>query len=77
MGIRGKNLVLEVCDNGIGIRNNGSNGSNGRNGLRSLNNRMLRWKGDVQIISGTDGGTEIRLSIPVDADSHIKRIFFR
>ncbi len=77
MGIRGKNLVLEVCDNGIGIRNNGSNGSNGRNGLRSLNNRMLRWKGEVQIISGSDGGTEIRLSIPVDADSHIKRIFFR
>lgn len=72
--ITGKQLVLGIADNGIGMRENG-NGNNGRNGIRNIHNRMLRWKGKVEIEPGKHRGTAITLWMPVDADSPIKRVF--
>ena len=58
----GKWLMIQICDNGIGL-NNSTSGTFG-NGLISMRNRMKELGGSFEI--GSNVGTEVRMKAPVN-----------
>jgi signal transduction histidine kinase len=57
---KGKNLRLTVKDNGRGF--NVKNASQHRNGLRTMAERVKELKGNIEINSSPDEGTEIEIN---------------
>ena len=58
------NFILEIEDDGHGVTNLDSKQS--RNGLRNMKNRMDDIHGEFSISGGTNGGTIVRLTVPID-----------
>ena len=56
-------FILEVEDNGRGMGNQPA--PQNRNGLRNMKKRMDDIHGDFSISGGADGGTVVRLKIPI------------
>jgi ligand-binding sensor domain-containing protein/two-component sensor histidine kinase len=54
-------LELEVADNGRGIATGGTEG----NGLASMRQRAKALQGTIQFLAGEEGGTRVRLRIPL------------
>jgi PAS domain S-box-containing protein len=64
-------VLLEVSDNGRGLRGNGKDRNNGSSfaggvGLQSMHERMKLVQGRLEITSGTDG-TTVRATVPANA----------
>ena len=55
--------ILEVCDNGIGIRNRTSKPDSF--GLLGMHERVYTWNGEVNINCNEHGGTTIKVNIPL------------
>jgi signal transduction histidine kinase len=60
----GKRLVLEVRDNGVGVRDDGTNGHLGLIGMRE---RARALGGDVRISSRPGRGTLVAMTLPLEA----------
>lgn len=58
-----ENFILEIEDNGRGIANQAA--PQNRNGLRNMKKRMEDIHGEFSIGSGANGGTIVRLKIPL------------
>ncbi|HEX7617649.1 MAG TPA: two-component regulator propeller domain-containing protein, partial [Verrucomicrobiae bacterium] len=58
-----EDFILEVEDNGRGMRNQPA--PQNRNGLRNMKKRMEDIHGDFSISGGADGGTVVRLTVPI------------
>ncbi|HVU08907.1 MAG TPA: two-component regulator propeller domain-containing protein [Verrucomicrobiae bacterium] len=58
-----EHFILEVEDNGRGIENPAAPRT--RNGLRNMRKRMEDIRGEFSISSGANGGTIVRLKIPL------------
>jgi signal transduction histidine kinase len=58
-----ENFILEIEDNGRGIAN--ADWSKGRSGLRNMKKRMEDIRGEFSVSGGKNGGTVIRLKIPL------------
>lgn len=56
-------FVLEIEDNGCGMA--GPDETTGRNGLRNMHKRMENIGGDFVIGPATEGGTRVRLIVPI------------
>jgi ligand-binding sensor domain-containing protein/signal transduction histidine kinase len=57
------NFILEIEDNGRGLGNPDS--AQNRNGLRNMKKRMADIRGEFSISGGANGGTIVRLKIPL------------
>ncbi|HEY5298385.1 MAG TPA: two-component regulator propeller domain-containing protein [Verrucomicrobiae bacterium] len=57
------NFTLEIEDNGCGFGNPDS--AQNRNGLRNMKKRMSDLRGEFSISPGKNGGTIIRLTVPI------------
>lgn len=57
-------LVVTVTDDGRGIRPDDERERPGHQGLASMRDRALVAGGELRVTPGTDGGTEVRLSLP-------------
>jgi len=55
------NIVMCIQDNGVGVEPQNSSG----NGLKNMQSRAKKWSGKLQIESGEDKGTILRLQFPV------------
>ena len=60
-----ENFVLEIEDNGRGLGDVNSKAAQMRNGLRNMKKRMEDIRGEFSIAPGANGGTIIRLTIPI------------
>ncbi len=58
-------LHLAIVDNGIGIKHKRSSKSNNSLGLQSIKDRIQNLKGTLEILDNREGGTELRINIPV------------
>ena len=58
-------LTLEIEDNGRGLVNLDAGVAATRNGLRNMRKRMEGLHGEFSVGPGTDGGTLVRLTIPI------------
>jgi len=58
-----ENFTLEIEDNGRGLGN--QNSPQNRNGLRNMKKRMEDIRGEFSISGGANGGTIVRLKIPL------------
>ncbi|HSY74650.1 MAG TPA: ATP-binding protein, partial [Dongiaceae bacterium] len=58
-----ENFILEIEDNGRGIGNQAA--PQNRNGLRNMKKRMDDIRGEFSISGGKNGGTIVRLKIPL------------
>jgi ligand-binding sensor domain-containing protein/signal transduction histidine kinase len=58
-----QNFILEVEDNGKGVSN--LDGKQNRNGLRNMKKRMEDVRGEFSISGGANGGTIVRLTVPI------------
>jgi signal transduction histidine kinase len=58
-----QNFILEIEDNGRGIENQAA--PQNRNGLRNMKKRMDDIRGEFSISGGANGGTIVRLKIPL------------
>jgi ligand-binding sensor domain-containing protein/signal transduction histidine kinase len=58
-----EHFILEIEDNGRGIGNQSA--PQNRNGLRNMRKRMDDIRGEFSISSGANGGTIVRLKIPL------------
>jgi signal transduction histidine kinase len=56
-------FTLEIEDNGRGIGNQAA--PQNRNGLRNMRKRMEDIRGEFSISGGANGGTVVRLKIPL------------
>jgi signal transduction histidine kinase len=56
-------FILEIEDNGRGIAN--ADWSKGRSGLRNMKKRMEDIRGEFSVSSGANGGTIVRLTVPI------------
>jgi ligand-binding sensor domain-containing protein/signal transduction histidine kinase len=61
--LRPESFILEIEDNGRGMGNPDSVRT--RNGLHNMRKRMEDIRGGFSIVSGTNGGTIVRLKIPL------------
>lgn len=60
----GEDLHLEILDNGISIEPKDLQRSRG-NGLRNMQDRAASLNGDIQITPRVEGGTAVRLVVPI------------
>ncbi|HEX3855818.1 MAG TPA: two-component regulator propeller domain-containing protein [Verrucomicrobiae bacterium] len=60
-----ENFILEIEDNGHGPGDIDSKAAQMRNGLRNMKKRMEDIRGEFSIASGANGGTIVRLTIPI------------
>jgi ligand-binding sensor domain-containing protein/signal transduction histidine kinase len=58
-----EHFILEIEDNGRGIGNQAA--PQNRNGLRNMKKRMADIHGEFSIASGANGGTIVRLTVPI------------
>ena len=58
------NFILEIEDDGCGVQNLDSKQT--RNGLRNMKKRMADIHGEFSISGGANGGTIVRLKVPVN-----------
>ena len=58
-----ENFILEIEDNGRGIGNQSA--PQNRNGLRNMKKRMADIHGEFSISPGANGGTIVRLTVPI------------
>ena len=58
-----RDFILEIEDNGRGIGD--QTAPQNRNGLRNMKKRMEDIRGEFSISAGTNGGTIVRLKIPL------------
>ncbi|MGH7989293.1 MAG: sensor histidine kinase, partial [Limisphaerales bacterium] len=58
-----ENFILEIEDNGCGIGN--QTAPQNRNGMRNMKKRMEDIRGEFSISGGKNGGTIVRLKIPL------------
>ncbi len=65
-------VVLEVSDNGVGIRQEHLNKAN-TFGLLGMRERVLPWKGEVTIGNGGNCGTVIRVVLSLSVVTHSPR----
>lgn len=62
-----KRLSVRICDNGCGIDSRVlKKGRNGHWGLATMRERAATIGGLLKIVSSASGGTEVRLSIPIN-----------
>ena len=61
----GDQLLLEITDNGVSIQPKDLQRSRG-NGLRNMQDRAASLKGDIQVTPRVEGGTVVRLVVPMD-----------
>jgi signal transduction histidine kinase/ligand-binding sensor domain-containing protein len=62
------NFILEVEDNGRGLGNQPA--PQNRNGLRNMKKRMEDIHGEFSISAGSNGGTLVRLTVPLKPYAH-------
>jgi signal transduction histidine kinase len=60
----GKDLFLEILDNGVSIEPKDLQRSRG-NGLRNMQDRASSLNGDIQVTPRVEGGTVVRLVVPI------------
>ncbi|HVU28068.1 MAG TPA: two-component regulator propeller domain-containing protein [Verrucomicrobiae bacterium] len=60
-----ENFILEIEDNGRGIPNLDEAQKSSRNGLKNMRKRMEDIRGEFSIAAGANGGTVVRLKIPL------------
>jgi ligand-binding sensor domain-containing protein/two-component sensor histidine kinase len=60
-----ENFILEIEDNGRGLGDVNSKAAQMRNGLRNMKKRMEDIRGEFSIAPGTNGGTIVRLTVPL------------
>jgi ligand-binding sensor domain-containing protein/two-component sensor histidine kinase len=60
-----ENFILEIEDNGRGLGDVNSKTAQMRNGLRNMKKRMADIRGEFSIAPGANGGTIVRLTIPI------------
>ena len=58
------NFILEIEDNGRGMGSQAA--SQNRNGLRNMKKRMEDIRGEFSIAPGANGGTIVRLTVPIE-----------
>jgi ligand-binding sensor domain-containing protein/signal transduction histidine kinase len=61
--LRPESFILQIEDNGRGMGNPDS--ARTRNGLHNMRRRMEDIRGEFSVVSGTNGGTVVRLKIPL------------
>jgi signal transduction histidine kinase len=59
----GEQFILTVADNGRGLGD--LSGKQLRNGLRNMRRRLADVQGQFEIVPGMEGGTIVRLIVPV------------
>jgi signal transduction histidine kinase len=64
MNYDGRDLFLEILDNGISIEPKDLQRSRG-NGLRNMQERASSLDGDIQVTPRVEGGTAVRLVVPI------------
>jgi ligand-binding sensor domain-containing protein/signal transduction histidine kinase len=60
-----ENFILEIEDNGRGLGGMDAKAAQMRNGLRNMRRRMEDIRGEFSISPGANGGTIVRLTIPM------------
>ncbi|MEI9960147.1 MAG: ATP-binding protein [Limisphaerales bacterium] len=60
-----EDFTLEVEDNGHGMKDMNTAAAQTRNGLRNMRKRMEDIRGEFTIQPGTNGGTIVRLTVPL------------
>jgi ligand-binding sensor domain-containing protein/two-component sensor histidine kinase len=58
-------FILEIEDNGRGLGDVDSKAAQMRNGLRNMKKRMEDIRGEFSIAPGANGGTIVRLTVPI------------
>ena len=61
----GEGFTLEIADDGRGIENPAAKMAGSRNGLRNMSKRMEDVGGKFEIAAGAQGGTLVRLTVPI------------
>jgi ligand-binding sensor domain-containing protein/signal transduction histidine kinase len=61
--LRPESFILEIEDNGRGIANLDS--TRNRNGLHNMRRRMEDIRGEFSVVPGANGGTLVRLKVPL------------
>ncbi|MEN8242982.1 MAG: GAF domain-containing sensor histidine kinase [Chloroflexota bacterium] len=64
LNIEGRDLQLEIMDNGVSIVPKDLQRSRG-NGLRNMQDRAASLNGDIRVIPQPEGGTVVRLVVPM------------
>ncbi len=72
IGSKNETMILDIKDYGVGFD---INQNTNRNGLVNIKERILKWKGKIDISSTPKIGTRINISLPFNKKSLIKRIF--
>ena len=57
-------FVLSIADNGRGVAD--LSGKQLRNGLKNMKKRLADVRGEFEMSSGADGGTVVRLTVPIN-----------
>ena len=60
-----KDFILEIEDNGRGLGGVDPKAAQMRNGMRNMRKRMEDIRGSFSITPGTNGGTIVRLTVPI------------
>ena len=60
-----ENFILEIEDNGRGLGDIDPKAAQMRNGLRNMRKRMEDIRGEFSISAGANGGTIVRLTVPI------------
>jgi signal transduction histidine kinase len=63
-----EHFILEIEDNGRGLGGMDSKAAQLRNGLRNMRKRMADIRGEFSISAGANGGTIVRLTVPVKSE---------
>jgi signal transduction histidine kinase len=63
-----ENFILEIDDNGRGMDGMDAKAAQLRNGLRNMRKRMTDIGGEFSISPGANGGTLVRLTVPVKSE---------
>jgi two-component system nitrate/nitrite sensor histidine kinase NarX len=56
-------FILSITDNGCGLGD--ISGKNLRNGMKNMRRRLADVRGEFDIAPGANGGTVVRLKVPV------------
>lgn len=62
--LQGRNIALEIADNGTGLTNTGPRTKEAGIGTRTMAYRAIRLGGTLEFSSGASGGTRILVEIP-------------
>jgi ligand-binding sensor domain-containing protein/signal transduction histidine kinase len=60
-----ENFIFEIADNGRGLGDVNPKAAQMRNGLRNMRKRMEDIRGEFSISPGANGGTLVRLTVPI------------